>query len=559
MKDADVEIENNTYIDDNTAEVANDSNEEAISETSRKLTCHIGKANHADLINNLAMVPALSMLVITFAILVMDVTMRSMMTGQYDMYMKMWHISVGVSVVCGLIFLYDRYKKGTFIHTDKNDMVAGYAAMAGNAENNENTIEIVSGIKGAYNKAKTEFLSWYHRLDKADKLQFGFVICMIVSTIENGFGHEALYGIPYRSLGVLHFIALIVVYTICSAHICRASSRYLFLNLFLMLSDLLAIGLFYDNHFLSFPAFRDDRTNSTIFFNSNHYAYFLTMAVLIAAGYYLYAEKDLRTFGIVSLMLNLSALAVNRSMGAIIAVTVVIVMACVQAVWNWHKEPIKDLEIQKKENRDDSSIKQVKAKRARYGRATMLLYVLIAGAVLALAFIPSIRVDAIVLVRDFSRVITGQDDGHAGSGRWILWVETAKYIKENPILGWGCEGIAHRLLSETGMGSPHFEILTYAAFFGIPAAVFYTVWVVKVLVRSWKRGAEDVSRMTACLAATGYFISSMFGIPIFYTLPFFFIFLGMGDDICSGCIKDALNLKSGLKKSNGKLLKYQQY
>ena len=531
--DADMDAKGDVgIVDYNSVEAANETHAESSAESelnadkTSATTQSASKSAETSVTDWCGMVPALSMLVISFAILMLDVTKSSMASGQYDAYMKMWHISAVTSVVCGLIFLIDRYKKGIFVkvHSEKPETpIVSAVDIDTSADCIEDAADIidnadvkVSGFKAAYGKLKAGYLSWYHGLDKAGKLQFGFVVCMILATIENGFVRSALIGVPYRSLGVLHFIALVVVYTICSAHICRASSRYLVLNLFLMLSDVLAIGMFYDNHFLSFPAFRDGRTNSTIFFNSNHYAYFLTMAVLIAVGYYLYAEKDFAIFGAVSMLLNLAALCVNRATGGLLAVAVVIVLACV------------------------TGIRRGEDKAAR---AKILMMIFIAGTAAVFVISPNIRADAVRLAGDFVSVVSGKDDGQAGSGRWTLWVLTVEYIRENPLLGWGCEGIADMLRGATGLGSPHFEILTYAAFFGIPAAVIYTVWVIKILVRSWKRGTDDVSRMTACLAATGYFISSMFGIPIFYTLPFFFIFLGMGDDVCSGCNKPEIRVK----------------
>ena len=80
------------------------------------------------------------------------------------------------------------------------------------------------------------------------------------------------------------------------------------------------------------------------------------------------------------------------------------------------------------------------------------------------------------------------------------------------------------------VSDPHSELLGYAAAYGIPAALLYVAGVVSVIIRSIQRsGTNGAAQKAACMAAAGYFLSSLVGVGMFYTLPFFFILLGLAN------------------------------
>ncbi len=95
---------------------------------------------------------------------------------------------------------------------------------------------------------------------------------------------------------------------------------------------------------------------------------------------------------------------------------------------------------------------------------------------------------------------------------------------ESPLLGFGVEG----LLNTHHVGTPHNELLQYAEFFGIPAALIYLSAVIAVIVTILKRSREFSSMTFVCFCVmVGYFVSSLFGVAIYYTTPFMYIFLGL--------------------------------
>lgn len=113
---------------------------------------------------------------------------------------------------------------------------------------------------------------------------------------------------------------------------------------------------------------------------------------------------------------------------------------------------------------------------------------------------------------------------YAGSKRWKLWKGTVTHLKEQPLVGFGVEG----LLNTYGVGTPHNEFLQYAEFFGIPVAICYIAACATVLVRVMKNHKVMSTTTMICFFMTiGYLISSFFGVAIYYTTPFLYIFLGL--------------------------------
>jgi O-antigen ligase len=276
--------------------------------------------------------------------------------------------------------------------------------------------------------------------------------------------------------------------------------RYI-LAAYLAAADLIGIAALYDIFTGGIAAFHDKKEISAIFFNGNHYGYFLLMAILIGIAYYLFSNGRLAVFGAASAALNLALLAVNHSLGSILALIIVLVCTGLLIL-------IKDRVYLKK-----------------FG---ILVAAAVALFVAALLISPALRKEFTVLAADIAAILNNSADGSAGHRRLQMWTLTAGYISEKPLLGYGCEGIAFMLYEVMKVSDPHCEALAYAAYYGIPAALLYVAGVTGVLLTGIRRmESNGVQQKAACMAAAGYFISSFVGVGMFYTLPFFFIFLGL--------------------------------
>ena len=135
------------------------------------------------------------------------------------------------------------------------------------------------------------------------------------------------------------------------------------------------------------------------------------------------------------------------------------------------------------------------------------------------------------LGHDVLKIAAGAEDaGHAGSGRWIIWQRSLTLIGEHPLFGLGFEGVHVRGMREYARNTrPHNEFMQYALFYGIPAGIAYLAGTAGIYLRAVRRRQVLSPLSLVCLTgAFGYLASSCFGLTLFSTAPYLFLFLGMG-------------------------------
>ena len=137
------------------------------------------------------------------------------------------------------------------------------------------------------------------------------------------------------------------------------------------------------------------------------------------------------------------------------------------------------------------------------------------------------------LFTDVNKIVSKSEDAaSAGTARWGIWLKAVEFIKEKPLFGHGFGGIAYRLSDATGSEKVHNEYLEYAAYYGIPAAIIYIGGLVSIYIKALiKRKSVDNATFCCLVAAFGYIVSAFFGNEIIYTIPYFFILLGLSNSI----------------------------
>ena len=339
------------------------------------------------------------------------------------------------------------------------------------------------------------------RTEKTDIFFAAFMLLIIASTAVNGFNEYTIDGVPYRYIGILNMAAFFLIYMCVTRSIKRESFGNVVLIGYLAAADIIGLTALYDRYIGTVPAFQEKKELSAIFFNGNHYGYFLLMAVLIALGYFLFGDRRQAAAGAVSAGLNLALLVINHSLGSMIAVIIVLIGTAILIA-------VKD--------------------RSYWKKTVILLAVMTAAFIAAFVLSPDVRKEFTGFIADLAAIAGGNAKGSAGHNRWKLWALTLQYIAKKPMLGYGCEGISFMLYEAMAISNPHSEVLTYAAYYGIPAAILYATGVVSVLLVSISRiKTNKATQKAACMAAAGYLLSSFTGVGMFYTLPFFFIFLGL--------------------------------
>ncbi len=329
-----------------------------------------------------------------------------------------------------------------------------------------------------------------------------FVVWMLISTAVNGFTTLAVHGDAYRQESVFTYIMYIAVYFVCGAFIRNMKYRELLIYVFIMVSTALAVFGAVVPH----PDFYSGKAIAMVFHHFNHYGYYLTISILLSGVMLLYDKRRwARVLCAVLFSLGIALLIVNDTFGCYLAVFIGLVFACVVM-----------------------SI----CKRGGDVRPLSLI-----GVFVLISVLMSIKDDVVInnLMSLFGDVIKMNEQAAitcgTGTGRGILYIRTLDYIDRSPVFGYGAEGIAERLAIDTRgvCDRPHNEILQYAAFFGVPAAVMYVGGVLAVYLKGLKNRAHlDAYAVAALVAAFGYLVSSMFGNTTHYITPYLFMLLGMG-------------------------------
>ena len=121
-----------------------------------------------------------------------------------------------------------------------------------------------------------------------------------------------------------------------------------------------------------------------------------------------------------------------------------------------------------------------------------------------------------------TKVIVNGDKNieQTGSGRMGLWMDTMKIICKHPLIGIGPDNLYSM--------QPHNEIMEFTAENGIPAGICYTVALFMICIKSVKRLKKNNDRQILEGGVVfAYLVSSLFGVVLYSTFPFYIFYLGM--------------------------------
>lgn len=340
---------------------------------------------------------------------------------------------------------------------------------------------------------------------KSPLIFFNFIVLMMLaSTAANGITDAVKYGDIYRCESLRTSIMYFTFYFLASSLIKYKKQKAILLHTFVITSLPIAVCMLINTYIEPVRAFNIMQGPSAIFFNSNHYGYYILMVILVSDVLFI-KEKNpfLRIICMISFLLNNIILIINDTFGCYLACLLALVFSVIVI----------------------SLCEKKFSKEAVF----MFIIFIIISLIMSIWY-ETIFSNIITFITDLVKITNKTDDsGSAGTGRWNLWTHTVKYITEKPILGFGLEGIGARLKSDANYDRPHCEFIQYAAFYGIPAAIAYICGTFSVFLNGLKQKNHlDIYTITALVAAFGYLVSSAFGNTMFYTAPYFFILLGIG-------------------------------
>lgn len=353
----------------------------------------------------------------------------------------------------------------------------------------------------------------------------GFLLLALVSTLLNNIPDETtILGFPFRREGIYTYSIYVFLFFTAASIKNQSYKKFLILT-FAVVSGviaLLSVAAGAVNPGVPIPdrAFYGVYAERAVFGNSNHYGYYLAVAILVFAALIANGKWNINKLGrdlilhvvyVIGFALATFSLMYCDALGAFVAVAaglvLLIVMKCI-------------------------------TEKKFYFQALIPAVIFAAISLLFAQFAGSALVQQLTtqLPGDVTMIATNDPNAWmAGSWRWRLWTITGEQIKLRPLLGWGVEGYMPALKAATldlqsgGIERTHNEYLQYAGFFGIPAALLYIAATVSVYVRGLKyRASLSYWEITALAGAFGYLVNAVFGISIFYTAPIFFVMLGLG-------------------------------
>lgn len=331
------------------------------------------------------------------------------------------------------------------------------------------------------------------------------MLLMLLSTVVNGFTDYALFGDSYRNESLFVFLMYFGIYYFCSSVIQNPKLKKVMLYLFVFVSLIVNGVVLFSTCVLQNNVFSYSHLLG-IFQQYNHYAYYLTVAVILSAVLtVLEQHKLLKAVNLINFLITSVALNINATRGCF--------LSCIAALI--------------------FSIIAVSIVQKKVSRAAILMFVLF----LLISFVtgffyPTVLHRLNLLFDNLGTILSGEESEDQSSGRRLeMWINSVKLIGERPLLGFGVEGISDRIIcvNEPNQHRPHNEYLQYAVFFGIPACLAYIAGIWSSFRTALKNKAQmDIYSLAAFCTAAAYLCSALFGNTMYYTAPYLFIFLGLG-------------------------------
>ena len=333
-----------------------------------------------------------------------------------------------------------------------------------------------------------------------------FLIWNIIATLlqKSLFGTSRAYTTILQPSGVQEGLFAFFIYGLCVLVAFLVKERQITTNIitiFVAVAVVLSLLAIIDpNSSFIIHQTRSSRWPS-VFINSNHYSYYLTLATATCAMGVVLCQKSklkwilsivLLTFFCIIMMLA-DTLGSNLAVWGVF-ILIPIIMPIIKRKFDWkYLLPL--------------------------GIFTATSFIVLLFSANLNSTYTSFYSQVINLIKEFfvvSSAPLSAEASHAGTDRWSLWLKAFKIIKESPIIGNG-----NVLLR------PHNEYLQFAQVWGIPSLIIYVGAFIIILVKAIKRRKvlSDLS-IALLFVVLSYLVSALFGNTMPHTTPFFAMFVG---------------------------------
>lgn len=244
----------------------------------------------------------------------------------------------------------------------------------------------------------------------------------------------------------------------------------------------------------------------SVYRNSNHYGYALSISCLLSAGLFLNERKIwVKILFSVAFGILHANMLVSDCFGSFVGEIVGLICLFVfKALSSKNKKVLIEILV-------------------------ILIIAVVVTCVLESYAITSMMEEFGKILNETGDILNGDSTGREGSGRWELWVKTVDVINKVPLYGKGLDCYYGNNFVDSSLDMPHNEYIQIASNTGVPTLIFYLVALGGVFVRAFLRRKELTQTAFICLIASiSYCISAFFGNTFTYTYPFLLIVLGLG-------------------------------
>lgn len=341
-----------------------------------------------------------------------------------------------------------------------------------------------------------------------------YMIWTLISCILSPNRELAFNGTSYRKEGYIMYL-IYAGYFFCAYLLESKKLRKILLNIFVIVSIfLIIISRAYFTVLKYTDIFLYNTPDKSVFAQFNHYGYYLMMSLMCALGLFITEKnKILKVVYLVAYTVIGYALIFNNTFGCYLATAIVLIAYCIYAL------------VKKRD------------------RAVAL----IATAIFIILSFTVTKNDKNLayenmsgLVSDIKTIITKvfniEEDSpeleesfeKAGTSRMSLWKNGIKFMMERPIIGYGPENLKEKYKSVSiNQDRPHNLLIQLATTSGIPGMILYVTAVGLIVVRGIKNLIKNNgSGKIFLIIVITYLTSAMFGNSMYYTSPYYFIFLG---------------------------------
>ena len=391
---------------------------------------------------------------------------------------------------------------------------------------NENSLKlmVVIGIVGI-----AIFIGWfiYKLIKSSNKKEFlkkiipiffftAYMIWTFVSCIFAENKKNVFEGTGYRKEGYFMYLNY-AGFFLCAFLLDSDQLRKIILNTIIVVTTLMSIlslcvsmkinPVFFNMYFLN------TSRKKAYFSQFNHYGYFLMISLMACFGMYVTEKnKKIKVLYLICFAFISYMLIYNNTFGCYLAVTISVISYTVYSI--------------------------IKRKNAVAVLIAISIFV-----ILSCTIKQDYKILAFDNIRQFGNdfktiiyKILNKDDEKiekefekTGTYRMVLWKYGLQFLAENPILGYGPDnlGTKYDSVGITDQDRPHNLLIQLATTSGLPGLILYVIAVGIIIIKGIKEFLKkDEKGQVFLLVVITYLISAMFGNSMYYTSPYFFIFLG---------------------------------